>query len=172
MVTDGASAIFLLSQYAQHAVRAQARAIAEDLRDAVERWLNEGDGSMSPRTHSSPRGPQLLNRSPLRKVAAIGVEVLEERRHFALQKLSQLRMFTESGEQTLWIESIEKLLLSGPLSSSPDLSDARRARLARPHSARTSPRNFDLTMTGTAESNDNDGTVFLRQRSRSYSFIL
>ena len=163
MVNDGASAIFLLSQYSQHAVRAQARVVADDLRDSVERWLNEGDGSMSPRTHSSPRGPQLLNRSPLRKVCAVGVEVLEERRHFALQKLSQLRILTDLPEQLLWIESIENLLLSGPLSPSPDLSDSRRVCIARVHSAHTSPRNFDLSI---GESG------VRRNRPRSNSFIL
>ena len=157
-VSDGASAIFLLGQYAQQAVRAQARSIAEDLREIIEGWMNESDGTMSPRTHSSPRGPQLLNRSPLRKVAAVGVEVIEERRHIALQKLSQLRMLTESDEQLLWIESIEKLLLIGPLSTSPEFSDTHRARLARPHSACVSPIHFDLDAP--------------RQRTRSYSFIL
>jgi len=167
MVNDGASAIFLLNQYARQAVHASARSLADELQASVDRWLTDNGGCESPRTHTSPRAPTLLNRSPLRKVALVGEHLLEERRHYVLSHLSRLRMLTTDTEQLQWLDAIEKYLLTGMLSPSPspELSDTRRVHAARTHSARMSPHNFDLRYIDETASAE-------RNRPRSHSFIL
>lgn len=191
-VNTAASAVFLLSQYSQHVEVARARAFADELRNAVSAWIDERDGSVSPRTHTSPRAPQLLRRSPLRKVACVGDSVLSARRRYATELLKHMRALTVNDGQRRWLDDIEAALFErhGMLSETPDqdaltgVASRLRALLrsnapvVMERSRSTPRRRHTVNLLDDGDDNDNDaedGAVTRssqRNRPRSYSFIL